>query len=35
MRLDNLSMFHDMMAILEKAYYQKNGRRINLNLSRE
>ena len=35
MRLDNLSMFHDTMAILEKGYYEKNGRRINLKLSRE
>ena len=35
MRLDNLSMFHDTMAILEKGYYEKNGRRIDLKLSRE
>ena len=35
MRQDNLSMFYDTMAILEKGYYEKNGRRINLKLSRE
>ena len=35
MRQDNLSMFYDTMAILEKGYYEKNGRRIDLKLSRE
>jgi len=35
MRQDNLSMFHDTMAILKKGYYEKNGRRIYLKLSRE
>ena len=35
MRQDNISMFHDTMAILKKGYYEKNGRRIDLKLSRE
>lgn len=35
MRHDNISMFHDTMAILKKGYYEKNGRRICLKLSRE
>lgn len=34
MRVENINMFNDTMAIMDRGYYEVNGKRINLKLSK-
>ena len=33
MRVDNINMLNDTMAIMDRGYYEVNGKRVNLKLS--
>ena len=34
MRVDNINMLNDTMAIMDRGYYEVNGKRVNLKLSK-
>ena len=33
MRVDNINMLNDTLAIMDRGYYEVNGKRVNLKLS--
>ena len=35
MRFENINMLNDTMAIMDRGYYEVNGKRVNLKLSKK